>query len=772
MFKFLTKFIKNSSLSLMSLVFTGLIIFGGVYFYMVLHLPDVSQLKEMGKQIPLRVYTSDGKFIKDFGEKKRIPITLKQVPKQLMQAVLDTEDQRFYEHRGVDFLGLLRATKAFIASGKKSQGGSTITMQVARDFCQNRKKTFSRKLNEILLAFKIEEAFSKEEILELYLNQIYFGNRAYGIAAASQVYYGKPLNELTLAQIAMLAGLPQAPSRDNPILNPQAARERRNHILQRMLEHRHINLMEYNTAVSAPIAASYHELQAEASAPYLAEMVRNAVISQYGDGAYAAGMKIYTSIDSRLQAFANQALHDGILAYDQRHGYRGPEGHLAPGSRVYWRHKLKNIPIISDLQPVAVISSSAKSITVLLSNGTTTDINANNFAWANPQLTNGDIIRIYKTANNQWKLAQLPKIEGAIIVLDPKNGAILALSGGFSYANSSYNRAIQAERQPGSSFKPFVYSAALEKGFTFASLINDTPLIITDQYTKKEWRPQNDSQDFLGPISLREALFRSRNVASVRLLQSTGVSYVVDYLKKFGFSGPEVPQYLTLALGVGNITPLKMTEGYAVFANGGYKITPFFINSIVDADNKNIFQAKPTIVPEIAGPANKLPLAPRVITPQNAYLITDSLKDVIKKGTAKKALALRRSDIAGKTGTTNDLVDAWFLGFNSDLVATVWIGFDQPHSTHEHGSQAALPIWIQFMQNALVGKPEHSMRQPEGITTARIDPATGLLAEPEQENAIFEMFTVDTVPKTIAPPQTEVGSLNLDDLEITTAPLF
>lgn len=772
MFKFLTKLIKNSSLSLMSLVFTSLIIFGGVYFYMVIRLPDVRQLKEMSKQIPLRIYTSDGKFINEFGEKKRLPITLDQVPKQLMQAFLDTEDQRFYEHRGVDFWGLLRAAKAFITSGKKSQGGSTITMQVARDFCQNRQKTFSRKLNEILLAFKIEEAFSKEEILELYLNQIYFGNRAYGVAAASQVYYGKPLNELTLAQIAMLAGLPQAPSRDNPIANPKAARERRNHILQRMLEHRHINLMEYNAAVSAPIAANYHELQAEASAPYLAEMVRNAIFSQYGEGAYATGMKVYTSIDSRLQTFANQALHDGILAYDQRHGYRGPEGHLAPGSRAYWCSKLRNIPIISNLYPAAVISSNAKSITALLSNGTTIDINANNFAWANPQLTSGDIIRVYKFANNQWRFAQVPKIEGAIVVLDPKNGAILALSGGFSYANSSYNRAIQAERQPGSSFKPFIYSAALEKGFTFASIVNDTPLIITDKYTGKEWRPQNDSQDFLGPISVREALFLSRNVASVRLLQSTGVSYTVDYLKKFGFTGSEVPRYLTLALGVGNITPLKMTEGYAVFANGGYKVAPFFINSIIDSNNKNIFQVAPAIVPEIAGPTNKLPLAPRVITPQNAYLITDALKDVIKKGTAKRALALRRNDIAGKTGTTNDLIDAWFLGFNGDLVVTVWIGFDQPHSTHEHGSQAALPIWIQFMQNALAGKPEHSMRQPPGITTARIDPATGLLAEPEQENAVFEMFTVDTAPKTIAPPKTETDSLNLDDLEITSAPLF
>jgi len=772
MFKFLTKFIKNSSLSLMSLVFTGLIVFGGIYFYMVIHLQDVNQLKEMRKQIPLRIYTSDGKFINEFGEKKRLPITLSQIPKQLIQAFLDTEDQRFYEHRGVDFLGLLRAAKAFVMSGKKSQGASTITMQVAREFSGNRQRTFARKLNEILLAFKIDDAFSKEEILELYLNQIYFGNRAYGVAAASQVYYGKPLNELTLAQIAVIAGLPQAPSRDNPIANPEVARERRNHVLQRMLEHGHINLMEYNAAISAPIATSYHELQAEASAPYVAEMVRNVIVSQYGEAAYATGMKIYTSIDSRLQTFANQALHDGILAYDQRHGYRGPEGHLAPGSKVYWQRKLRSIPIVSDLHPAAVLSSNAKSITVLLSTGVTADISASNFAWANPQLSSGDIIRIYKNASNQWRFAQIPKLEGAIVVLDPKTGAILALSGGFSYANSSYNRAIQAERQPGSNFKPFIYSAALEKGLTLASVINDTPLIITDPYTQKEWRPQNDSQDFLGPVCVRDALSLSRNVVSIRLLQSTGVPYVVDYLKKFGFAGSEVPPSLSLALGTGIITPLKMTEGFAVFANGGYKVTPFFINSIVDADNKNIFQVQPAVVPEMAGPTNKLPLAPRVITPQNAYLITDVLKDVIKRGTAKKALAIRRGDIAGKTGTTSDLVDAWFSGFNGDLVATVWMGFDQPRSTHEHGSQAALPVWIQFIQNALANKPEHSMKQPEGITTVRIDPATGMLAEPEQENAVFEMFTVDTVPKTVASAQPEDGPLNLDDLEITTSPLF
>lgn len=758
----------------MSLVFTGLIVLGGVYFYMVIRLPDVTQLKEMGKQVPLRVYTSDGKLICEFGEKKRIPITLDQVPKQLIQAILDTEDKRFYEHRGVDFVGLLRATKAFITSGKKSQGASTITMQVARNFFDlDRRKTFGRKLNEILLAFKIDSTFSKEEIFDLYLNKIYCGNRAYGVAAAAQVYYGKSLNELTLPQLAMIAGLPQAPSRANPIANPVAARERRNHVLQRMLENDHINLSTYNAAIAAPVVTSYHELQTEVAAPYVAEMARNFIVSQYDDAAYENGIKIYTTIDSRLQTIANQALHDGVLAYDQRHGYRGPEGHLAPGSRIYWRQKLKGIAIISDLLPAAVISSNDKTITALLSNGTTVNVSANNFAWAHPQLTSGDIIRVYKINTNKWRLAQIPKIEGAIVVLDPKTGAILALSGGFSYADSNFNRAIQADRQTGSSFKPFIYSAALDKGFTLASVINDSPVVLTDPYTKTIWRPQNDTQIFYGPTRLRIALTQSRNLASIRLLQAIGTHYAIEYLKRFGFTDShEIPAGLSLALGSGTTTPLKMTVGYAAFANGGYKVTPFFVNSITNIDDKKIFEVKPAIIPEIAGPTNKLPLTPRIITPQNAYLVTDALKDVIKHGTARKALALRRNDLAGKTGTTNDFVDAWFLGFNSDLVATVWLGFDQPKTTHEHGAQAALPIWMQFMQGALANKPEHGLKQPEGITSVRIDPITGLLAAPEQKESIFEIFTNDTVPKNIATDQPSVDDRSFDQNGSEPSPLF
>ena len=753
MFRVLSKLLKNSSLSLMSLVCSGLIIFGGAYFYMVIRLPDISQLKEMGKQTPLRIYTNDQMLICEFGEKKRIPITLAQVPKQLMQAILDTEDQRFYEHHGVDFMGLLRATKAFIVSGKKAQGASTITMQVARNFFLHRKKTFLRKFDEILLAFRIDATFSKSEILELYLNKIYYGNRAYGVAAAAQVYYGKTLDELTLAQMAMLAGLPQAPSRDNPIANPEAARLRRNHVLQRMLENGHINLGAYNAAVSAPAAANYHELKTEVSAPYVAEMARNIVITKYGEAAYDAGIRVYTTIDSRLQTFANKSLHDGILAYDQRHDYRGPEGHLAPGSRVYWRHKLRNIPVISDLQPAAVINANSRTITALLNDGKVIDINADNFAWANPQLTSGDIIRVYIN-KQQWQLAQLPKIEGAIVALDPVNGAILALSGGFSYAESNFNRAVQADRQTGSSFKPFVYSAALEQGFTLASVINDAPIVLTDPHTKTVWRPQNDTQTFLGPISLRTALARSRNLVSIRLLQAIGIPYTIDYLQRFGFTKQELPPTLSLALGSGTTTPLKMAAGYAVFANGGYKVTPFCINSIVDANDKVIFQAEET--PDSA---------PRIITSQNAYLITDALKSVVKISAARKALPLQRQDLAGKTGTTNDQVDTWCVGFNSDLVAAIWLGFDQPRSTNEYGIRATFPLWLQFMQTALANQPEHSLQQPEDITSVRIDPTTGLLAAPEQENAIFEIFTLETVPKNTAPTM-----LDLD--ETTETPLF
>ncbi len=740
----------------MSLVFTGLIILGGFYFYVLIHLPDVRQLKDKSIQLPLRVYSADGKLIGEFGEKKRIPVTLEEVPKQLINAILDTEDQRFYEHRGVDFWGLLRASLAYIKSGKKSQGASTITMQVARDYFFNRQKTFGRKINEILLAFRIDSLFNKKEILELYLNKIYFGNRAYGVASAAQIYYGKLLNDLTLPEIAMIAGLPQAPSRNNPIANPEAARERRNHVLLRMLENNHIDRAAYNAAITAPAVTNYHESRVEVPAPYAAEMARNAVVTQYGDGAYTSGINVYTTIDSRLQSIANQALRDGILAYDHRHGYRGPEGHLAQANTNYWRQKLQGIVTINDLQPAVVLNANNNAISALLANGSTIQISAHNFAWAQPKITRGDIIRVYKD-KNQWLFAQLPKIEGAIVALNPKNGAILAINGGFSLASNNYNRATQAERQTGSSFKPFIYSAALEKGLTLATIINDAPIVLVDPITKVVWRPQNDSHTFHGPTSLRNALVRSVNLVSIRILQNIGIPYAVNYVKKFGFAGSrEVPPFPTLALGSGTTTPLKMATGYAVFANGGYKVTPFIINYIVESNNKGnkiTFQEEPPTIPEANDPKSKLPEAPQVITPQNAYLITDTLKDVIKRGTATKAKALNREDLAGKTGSTNELIDAWFSGFNSDLVATVWVGFDQPHTTHEHGSQVALPIWIDFMKGALANQPTHSMKRPEDITSVKIDPLTGFLADPDNEDAIFEIFSSGTAPTTTTPEQ-------------------
>lgn len=734
----------------MSLILTGAIIAGSIYFYMAIRLPDVSQLKEMSMQIPLRVYTSDGKLIGEFGEKKRIPVSIDKVPKILIQAILDTEDQRFYEHRGVDFFSLIRAAKVVAESGRRTQGASTITMQVARNYFLNPEKTFTRKLNEILIAFKIDRTFSKKEILELYLNKIYLGQRAYGVAAAAQVYYGKQLNELTLAQMATIAGLPQAPSRDNPIVNPQGARERRNHVLQRMLENKHIDLASYNTAIAAPIAARYHELQTEVQAPYAAEMGRDAAVDKLGDAAYDAGVRVYTTIDSKLQEVANQALHDGILAYDQRHGYRGPEKHLS-GNQSSWRKSLIDIPVYSDLLPAVVTSGTNDSINAVLANNVTVTIPHAGYAWANPKLEVGDVIRTYKDKNGTWHLAQLPKIQGALVTLNPNNGAILAINGGFSYGESNFNRAIQAGRQPGSAFKPFVFSAALDKGYTLASVINDAPVVISDLGSRTLWRPQNDTERFYGPTRLRTALIESRNVVSIRLLQSIGISYAVDYLKKFGFDGEETPHSPSLALGTGVITPLKLTNGYAVFANGGYLVAPYFVNAIIDKNNKVVQEAAPTTVPEAK--ASKFPVAPRVITPQNAYIITSALKDVIARGTAKKAAILQRPDLAGKTGTTNDQKDAWFIGFNGDIVTGVWMGFDQPISTEEHGAQAALPIWMQFMEVALAGKPEHSLPQPDGITTARIDPATGMLARAGQKNAIFEVFANESAPKNTAPVQ-------------------
>lgn len=771
------KTLRNSSLAFSSLILSTMILLGCIYFYLAWRLPDVAQLKDIHLQVPLRIYTSDGKLLGEFGEKKRLPVPINQVPKQLIQAILDTEDQRFFEHPGVDFIGLLRATKAVLESGRKSQGASTITMQVARNFFFNPEKTYTRKLNEMMLALKIDQNFSKQEILELYLNKIYLGQRAYGVATAAQVYYGKSLNDLTLAEIAMLAGLPQAPSRDNPIVNPEAAIERRNHVLTRMHEAGHIDTASYKKAIAAPNTASYHENIADVQGQYVAEMVRQAMVDQFGADVYDRGYSVYTTIDSHLQTIAHQAVRDGVMAYDRRHGYRGVENNLGtPSSSKLpnWRRTLRSIPIINNIFPAAVIAVDTSGVNILFSNGVTQKLPWNR-ATLNLDSSNseksvnirvGDIIRVEKI-NEEWHLSQVPEVEAAFVAMNPQNGGILALTGGFAYNKSNFNRATQADRQTGSAFKPFIYSAALAKGFSLASVINDAPVVIADTATTI-WRPQNDSGVFHGPTRLRAALAVSTNLVSIRLLQSIGLPYTIDYLQRFGFTKNQLAPGLSMALGATSISPVQLISGYATFANGGYKITPYFINQIKDQDGKIIFEAKPKVAPpfheqanfaEIGKSSQNPKIATRTIDSQNAYIITDALKDVIRAGTASKALSLKRSDLAGKTGTTNNYNDAWFCGFNGDIVAGAWVGFDKQQSVGEHGNQAALPIWIDFMKEALQGKPENSMPKPEGIINMRIDPKTGLRASPDQP-AIFEIFAEGTAPSKTAFPRTISANVN------------
>ncbi len=787
------RFTRNSMLTLLSLMLSGFVLIGCLYFYMALKLPDVASLKHVQMQVPLRIYTSDGKLIGVYGEKRRIPVTFKQVPKLLINGLIATEDQRFYDHPGVDVLGLLRATKELIITGRKVQGASTITMQVARNFYLSPKKTYVRKINEILLALKINGTLSKNKILELYVNKIYLGQRAYGVAAAAAVYYGKPLNQLNLAQIAMIAGLPQAPSRDNPISNPEGALKRRNHVLDRMLDRDYITKTQYQQAIAQPITASYHGQKIQASAPYIAEMVRSALLEQYGKNAYNAGLKVYTTINSNMQKDANNALQNGLIAYSERHGYRKPTENLGKPSMQalnHWLQTLKNQATYNGLRPAAVMDVENQSVTALLSNGATITIPWAGLSWAKPALSKGrygfkpktasqilkvgDVIRVRKSKSGSWELTQLPDVEGALISINPHDGAIEALTGGFSYPMSNYNRATQAERQPGSSFKPFVYSAALAKGYTLATIINDAPIVEQDFGGENSlWRPQNDSLRFYGPTPLRIGLIQSRNLVSIRLLRDIGVPYAINYLQRFGFDPANLPHGLSLALGSASVTPMEMASGYTIIANGGHKTTPYFIEKIVDESGKTIYNANPMFACNNNCTAAQLAhQAPQAISPQVSYLMTHAMQGVIKYGTGRAALTLKRSDLAGKTGTTNDQIDAWFSGFNSDLVTTVWVGFDQPKSLHEYGAQAALPIWINFMGAALKGKPEATLPQPADIINVRIDPNTGLLANPGQRDARFEYFRQQFAPTQYASEQNADQTDSFDAEDNASAQIF
>ncbi len=772
------RFFYRSMWTLLSLFITFIIVVCAVYTYIEIQLPDVSVLKDVHMQVPLKIYTRNGKLVAQYGVKRRTPVKLEDVPPLMIQAVLATEDARYYSHPGVDLISLIRAARAVIRSGRKSQGASTITMQVARNFFLTRKKTYSRKIKEILLAIKIDKEFSKKKILELYLNKVYFGKRAYGIAAASQVYYGKKLNQLTLPQIAMIAGLPQAPSRNNPLNNPKGAVERRNHVLKRMLETGYIDKVTYKKAIKAPITAKHHGQRVLVRAPYVAEMVRRLIVEEYGrKHAYDSGIKVYTTLSANLQNAARKALKQGLIAYSKRHGFRVPGMNLGiptAADRASWVDTLKRLGRVGRMQPAAVLALGDRTVYALLANENIITIPWSSLSWARPALRDGykghaprqasdivkpgDVIWLRKGGDDVWHLSQLPEVEGALVALNPQNGGILALVGGFDYRISKFNRAIQAERQPGSNFKPFVYSAALAKGYTLASIINDAPIVIYDTGENRLWRPMNSTLRFYGPTRLRVGLTKSRNIVSIRLLRAIGIPYTIKYLRRFGLNPNKLPKSLSLALGSGSVTPLQIATGYAVFANGGYRVLPHFVERIVGQNNEVLFKADPPIaceacinhsnVPESALPKS---LAPQVITPQNAYIITQAMRGVIQSGTGRGAKVLHRRDLAGKTGTTNDQVDAWFSGFNSHIVTTVWVGYDNLRPLHEYGAQAALPIWISFMRQALAGTAEATMPMPPGIITARINPRNGLLASPNQRSAIFEVFRKNHVPTRFSP---------------------
>ena len=769
--KVLSTAVRLGAIILAGTALLGVIAAAVINFYFIPQLPSADALRDMRYQVPLRVYTADAKLLAEYGEMRRTPVRLTAVPDLMVKAVLAAEDDRFFQHPGVDYKGLIRAAWVLLTTGQKAQGGSTITMQVARNFFLGREKTYLRKLNEILLAIKIENELTKEEILELYLNKIYLGQRAYGVAAAAQVYYGVELPQLSVAQMAMIAGLPKAPSRYNPVADPPRALARRNYVLGRMRDLGYIAEQGYSKAVKETDAASVHTLPVEAESPYLAEMARAEVVQRYGEEAYTTGLKVYTTLDTRLQGAANRALRNALLEYDRRQGYRGAEAHFQLPPRAGaadWRAALAEHHPVGGLAPALVVKVGEQDITVALKNGRTLPIAWTTMTWAHRQIgaspgrpadvvKTGDVVRIVVDDQARAHFVQLPQAEGALVSLRPDDGAVLAMVGGFDFFRSKFNRVTQATRQPGSSFKPFVYSAALEHGMTPATVINDAPVVFDDPELESAWRPENYSGKFYGPTRLREALVNSRNLVSIRILRAVGINEAINYVARFGFDKQALPRNLSLALGSGVVTPLDLAAGYAVFANTGYRVTPYFMQRIEDATGKVLWQAEPVKACDTCDAAAALPAgedsatprwAPRVITAQNAYLMDSMMRDVIRHGTGQQARELGRNDIAGKTGTTNDQRDAWFAGFSPTVVAVAWVGFDdtRPLGATETGGRAALPMWIDYMRTALDGVPDQFWEQPPGLVSVRINPESGLTAEPGDRDAVFETFFADNVP--------------------------
>ena len=698
-------------------------------------LPPLDALTDYQPKIPLRVVAADGDLLGEFGEERRAIVRIGEVPDVMKHAILAAEDERFYQHGGVDYLSVLRAAFANVTAGTQ-QGAGTITMQVARNFFLTREKTVSRKLREVLLAWKIEASLPKDEILELYVNQIFLGQRAYGFAAASQIYFGKPLADITIAEAAMLAGLPKAPSAYNPLSNPRRAKTRQLYVLRRMHELRYIDDDQFRKAQSEPLTPRVILREPlSVHAEFVAEMARQVVFEAYGDDAYTRGITVWTTIRRADQEAAYAAVRKGVLDYDQRHGYRGPDGFVnLPDDQAEQDQVLDRVfqenPDSDNVLTAVVLQAAPAQVRAVLANGDQAEVTGAGLklavraladkAPANLKLRRGAIIRLLRDDKGHYTITQMPQVEAAFVSVRPEDGAILALIGGFDYDRNKFNHVTQALRQPGSAFKPFIYSAALEKGFTPATIINDAPFFVPAERAGGEaWEPKNYDGKFEGPMRLRTALARSKNLVTVRVLQAIGPQYAQDYIARFGFDPKLHPAYLTMGLGAGAATPMQMATAYSVFANGGYRVTPYLISRITDSRDAPLSEAKPTLARKDAE---------RAIDPRNAFIMTTLLRDVITSGTATRALELKRKDLAGKTGTTNENVDAWFCGFNVAQVGIAWIGYDQPKTlgANETGSAAALPIWISYMQRALKGIPEQAYETPPGVVSLRINPETGL----------------------------------------------
>jgi penicillin-binding protein 1A len=719
-------------------------------------LPSLEALTDYRPKIPLRIYSAEGTLLGEFGEERRALIKISDVPEVMKQAILAAEDDRFYEHGGVDYMGVIRAALSNFTSGSAKQGASTITMQVARNFFLTKEKTWTRKFNEVLLTFKIEHSLSKDEILQLYINQIYLGQRAYGFASAAQVYFGKPLGQVTIAEAAMLAGLPKAPSSYNPVVNPSRAKLRQLYVLRRMHELNYITDDQYELAQQQPIVTIRGNQEFGIKADYLSEMVRQAVYEKYQDDTYTQGFKVYTTIRQKDQLAAYQAVRTGVLEYDRRQGYRGPEGfvdlHGDTSNTELLDETLQDVEDSDDLIPAVVLAASPKLVQAYTKGGEMVEVSGDALLFAqaalnkrvalNQRINVGSIIRVRKDDNGIWQIGQLPQVEAAFVSGNPRNGAIYSLVGGFDFDHNQFNHITQAWRQPGSSFKPFVYSAALEKGFTPATVINDAPLIFDAEQTGNEpWEPKNYDGKFEGPMRMRQALIKSKNLVSIRILQSITPEYAHDYITRFGFDPTRYPAYLTMALGAGSVTPLQMLTGYSVFANGGFLVSPYFIDRIEDERGTVLSKT----IPEVAGNGAK-----QVIDVRNAYTMVSMLQDVVKHGTGIRAMQLGRQDLAGKTGTTNDSIDAWFCGFTPTVVGIAWMGYDQPRSLgdRETGGGAALPIWMGYMGKVLKDVPEAVYTMPDNMVAVHINDE----GYRDDNSPLVEYFYQENVPPVHAMP--------------------